>query len=158
MIKFFVRTTGKRILDKSYSQINYELLIDTNNNSQKAFIQQLDIIEQQDCVVLEDDLILCNNFLEKITQIITNNKDEIITFFHLYYYPEYLHEQHFGNLTQCIYYPKEKSHLLKETILKNNIDIPSVGRTLTEFYKLTNSYFLLSAPYLVQHIDDYSLM
>ena len=35
MIKYFVRTTGERQVDSSYSQIEYELLIDTEHKPVK---------------------------------------------------------------------------------------------------------------------------
>ena len=81
MIKFYVRTTGDRILHESYNQIKYELLIDKERKPVDSFIKQLEIISDDDAVLLEDDLILCNNFEEEIIKVISENPKTIINFF-----------------------------------------------------------------------------
>ena len=54
-IKYFVRTTGERVLDKSYEQIEYTLLIDKEHKPIQSFIDQLNIISEYNAVLLEDD-------------------------------------------------------------------------------------------------------
>ena len=61
-MKYYVRTTLDRKLDKTYSQIDYEFLVDKEHKPIDSFIKQLEIISEYDAVLLEDDLILCNNF------------------------------------------------------------------------------------------------
>ena len=55
MLKFYVRTTLERQLDSSYSQIEYELLVDTEHKPIESFIDQLEQISEYDSVLLEDD-------------------------------------------------------------------------------------------------------
>ena len=41
-MKYYVRTTEERKLDNSYSQIEYELLIDKDHKPIDSFIKQLE--------------------------------------------------------------------------------------------------------------------
>ena len=73
MLKFYVRTTLERQLDSSYSQIEYELLVDTEHKPIESFIEQLEQISEYDSVLLEDDLILCKDFKNRIEEVINKH-------------------------------------------------------------------------------------
>ena len=81
MLKFYVRTTLERQLDSSYSQIEYELLVDTEHKPIESFIEQLEQISEYDSVLLEDDLILCKEFKNRIEEVINKYPNKIINFF-----------------------------------------------------------------------------
>ena len=81
MIKYFVRTTGERTLDDSFSQIEYTLLVDKEHKPVKSFIEQLEIIGDYDAIFLEDDVQLCRNFKEKVESVIKKYPDRLINFF-----------------------------------------------------------------------------
>ena len=83
MIKYYVRTTNDRVLDESYNQVDYKLLVDTEYNARKSFVEQLEKLakNKSDVVILEDDLILCKNFKERIEQVISEHPDTLINFF-----------------------------------------------------------------------------
>lgn len=76
-MKYYVRTTGER-------EINYPdyftVLLDTEYDACKSFVEQLKNIDD-DCVIIEDDVTLCNNFKEIIEENIAKNKDLLINFF-----------------------------------------------------------------------------
>ena len=106
MVKFFVRTTGERAIDQSFSQIEYELLIDKEHKPIDSFIKQLKIIDDYDAVLLEDDVILCKNFQEEVEKVIEEHRDEVINF---YTRPSAFFSSHFCQYfvyNQCTYYPK----------------------------------------------------
>ena len=61
MIKYYIRTTGERCLDDTFSQIEYEYLYDREHKKGEVFAQQLLEISGNDVVLLEDDIILCKD-------------------------------------------------------------------------------------------------
>ena len=85
-IKFFIRTTGERVLHPSIERelgSNYTLLIDKDHRPVESFIEQLGIISEFDSVLLEDDVILCKDFVNEITKVVKKYKKYIINFFTL---------------------------------------------------------------------------
>lgn len=158
MIKYFVRTTGERKLDKTYSQIEYELLIDKNGNSGKAFLSQLSIIDKYDCVVLEDDLILCRDFKEKIEKVINEHKNEIINFFTspMRYFKS--KQSKYFTYNQCTYFPKGIGNKIYESIKFDNDTHNSQEKIMHRALVKMNLKHFQYRPCLVQHIDNNSLM
>ena len=72
-LKIFIRTTGERKLDKSIVRElngNYTLLVDKEHKPIESFINQLRIISDYDAILLEDDVILCKDFLKEATKVI----------------------------------------------------------------------------------------
>lgn len=106
MIKYFVRTTGERELDGSFSQIEYILLVDKDHRPVESFIEQLEIISKYDAVLLEDDVQLCKGFDKRIESIIKQYPDRVINFFTRPW--EYFKTKESINFSwnQCTYYPK----------------------------------------------------
>ena len=169
-IKYFVRTTLDRQLDSSYSQIEYELLIDKNHNVNKIFGDQLLSISNYDVVLLEDDLILCKDFKNRIEKVIHKYPNKIINFFTMpmkYFYKEITGiAGHNFCYNQCTYIPKELLKMLGtkiNEIIKNGYTKKYLGRESPEAYikyALCELQIgtLTYRPCLVQHIDDGSLM
>ena len=76
-LKFFIRTTKDRTLDESIERElgnNYTLLIDTEHKPVDSFIEQLKIISDYDAILLEDDVILCKDFVNEITKVVKKYK------------------------------------------------------------------------------------
>jgi hypothetical protein len=105
-IKYFVRTTNERELDKTYAQVNYTKLVDTEHKPVDSFINQLKLISDYDSVLLEDDLILCKDFKKRVEEVISNYPNYIINFFTApnSYFKTKLCDKLIYN--QCTYYPK----------------------------------------------------
>lgn len=154
-MKYIVRTTLERKLHKSFNQLDYELLIDKEHKIKEIFIEQLKTIND-DVVLMEDDIILCRNFKERIEEVINNHKDEdIINFFSLpikFYYSRYK----LFSYNQCVYFSK---NILNEII--NFYEGKKVNNYTPENYiqnflksKLVYTY----RPCLVQHIDIDTLL
>ncbi len=160
MIKYFVRTTLERRLHDSFSQVAYSLLIDKEHKLREIFLGQLENISDFDVVLLEDDIILCNNFKERIEKIIQSHSNEIINFFfEPFDYFESKYKEFAYN--QCTYYP---SIILKDIInfFKNNKK-PSFVKTPEEhikYYLHKQKKFKVYTyrPCLVQHIDNKSIL
>lgn len=162
MIKYYIRTTNERKLDRSYEQVKYELLVDTEHNARKSFVEQLEMLAElnQDCVILEDDLELCKDFKNRIESIIKENKNDIINFF---FNPrDYIRtkKQQYFMWNQCVYYPKEilkplsieMRRLYELKPLKAHDEVENIAlRNL----KIQN---IVYRPCLVQHLDFKSLV
>lgn len=160
MIKYFVRTTGERKLDKSFSQIDYELLIDKEHKPIESFIKQLSIISEYDAVLLEDDVELCEDFQKEIEKVINEHPKDIINF---YSEPMKYYTSHYTQIViynQCTYYPKGIGKILSNQMKKEleGKDIREYDILETRAIKTLNLYLYNYRPCLVQHIDNISLM
>ena len=162
MVKYFVRTTGTRILGDSYNQIDFELLVDTEHNARKSFVEQLEYLATLDCdiVLLEDDLILCKDFKNRIEEVIKEYKDYIVNFFYNpgYYFSTHLSESF--NWNQCVYYPKKVLKLLSKEMRHQYTLYPEVQHDIVEGRALSLLRIpnIIYRPCLVQHLDKDSLI
>lgn len=156
---FFVRTTLDRELHSSYNQIDFKLVIDYDHSPVKSFITLLKGIDDE-CVILEDDLILCRDFKPLITSVIDAYPDTIINFFedpHKYF------TSHFKTdfaWNQCTYYPKGLARIIgykMDELLLNNTNVAYDILERMAFKSLSIKY-LVYRPCLVQHIDNDTLI
>lgn len=162
MLKIFIRTTGERELHESIDRElkgNYKLLVDKTHKPVDSFIKQLKEIKDYDSLLMEDDIILCEDFLEHVKKAISEWPNQIINFFTIPYewFTTFSTIGHFV-YNQCTYYPKgitkalatEMEKIRKpynqydtlENLAMYNLNIPSVR------YR----------PCLVQHIDYNTLI
>lgn len=157
MIKYFVRTTGERTLDESFSQIEYELLIDTEHKCGTAFLKQLEIINDYDAVLMEDDIILCKDFKNRIEEVISKYPNDIINFFTVptIYFQTYKTQNFSYN--QCTYFPKGIAKKLL-SVYNPRFHKESAEFLLNNMLCVTKIKHIKYRPCLVQHIDEGSLM
>ena len=157
MLHYFVRTTNERQLDDSYSQIEYELLVDIEHKPVKSFIEQLEIMNNYDSVLLEDDLILCKNFKERIEEVINKNPNIIINFFNApTIYQDIKIDNNFS-FQQCRYFPKGSCAIFINE-LKSFINKSKVCPCLNKIAQEHNLKIMQYRPCLVQHLDNSSLV
>ena len=157
-MNFYVRTTGERIFN--YSPLKYKILVDNNHCAGEHFLESLKLIKDEDAVLMEDDLQLCQNFEQEIEKIIEKYPNHIINFFSS---PAQYFSSHFSNsfsFNQCTYYPKgilNKIIPLVEELIKN-------GNKETYCWYMDCAIKRLGIPIynyrptLVQHIDKKSLI
>ncbi len=158
MVKFFVRTTGDRVLDKSYNQINYELLIDKDHQPLKSFITQLDYISDYDAILLEDDCILCDQFEVEINKVIAQYPNKIINFFTFPNKYFKTTEDFRFCFNQCTYYPKGIAAKLA-SIMKQYPNFKLGYDVLeTRAMKKLDITHVRYRPCLVQHLDNDTLI
>lgn len=158
MLKYFVRTTGKRNLHSSYSQIKYELLIDNEGNCANAFLKQLCYINEYDSILLEDDLILCKEFKSKVEKVIEKHPNDIINFFT---YPDkWINEGYswFFAYNQCTYFPKGTPKRVLDAYNSHATVTNSAERIMQIALKQLHLKHYIYRPCLVQHLDNGSLM
>lgn len=159
-MRYFVRTTKERDLDDSFFQIEYELLVDKELNPVKSFINQLEKISEWDAVLLEDDVVLCNNFKHEIEKVISEHPETIINFYTnpiKYFTSNY--NQSF-NYNQCTYYPKGVGKILAERMKEDWDVLKGAGYDTIEHRSINklNLCIYTYRPCLVQHKDIYSLI
>lgn len=157
MIKFFVRTTADRLFEYD---LKYEKLIDTEHAPVKSFIEQLKYISQWDSVLLEDDLILCEDFENEIKESINLHPDKIINFFTRPKEWFTTHESNWFVYNQCTYYPKGVALTVAKEMEKLRKNMPKLQYDVLENNALINLGLshVQYRPCLVQHIDTSSIV
>lgn len=158
-MKIYVLTNNKRVLNKSYKQIVYNLYVDEKNEPHACYLNLLNLARKQkeDVLILEDDLILCDNFLDRIEPIIKKYGDKIINFF---WQPmrEVKHttiEKTGFCYTQCVYYPEGMIDRFYKDLLEPNF---SYARNIKQALEKNCIPFVNVRPHYVQHIGDESLI
>lgn len=157
-MKIFVRTTGDRRIDLTYGQINYIALVDTERRPIDSFIKSLEIIGEEAALLLEDDLILCQNFLEEVNKAIERFPNKIINFFQRPIYYRQIVESQDIEFNQCTYYPAHTAGKIAEVM--KTLPRISTGQK-KNMYSLLESTALKQLgwtliqyrPHLVQHKD-----
>lgn len=161
-LKFFIRTTGERELDPSIKKElgeNYTLLIDKDHKPVDSFIEQLKLISDYDAILLEDDIILCKNFVIEAQKIIKEWKNHIINFFtfpHEYFTTAFGLFQFVYN--QCTYYPKGMGKILAKKMVELRMPYNQYDTLENKAMRALNIPHLRPRPCLVQHIDKETLI
>lgn len=159
-IKYYIRTTGERILDESYNQIPYVKLIDKEHRYIDFFVDELERIGNEDCVIIEDDCVLCKDFKNRIEEVIAQYPDRVINFF--YWATKYFktHEDFDYYQNQCTYYPKGFSQTLAREMRKVHKEFPELCTDQCESKALKNLgvKHIQYRPCLVQHLNFDSLL
>lgn len=161
-MNYYIRTTLDRVLDNSYLQIPYKLIVDKDHKPVDSFIKALYEISKEDAVLLEDDLILCQNFKERIESVIAQYPNRIINFF---WHPEFYMktvEHPCIVYNQCTYYPKDVSKQLADIM----VNVPRNEGEKVNMYSLIENVALKKLgikvvqyrPCLVQHLDTNTLL
>ena len=157
MLRYFVRTTEERALDESFSQIEYELWIDKEHKPMKSLISLLETINDYDAVILEDDVILCENFKEEIEKAISKYPNQIINFFNApTIYQDIITNKNFCFM-QCRYYPKGTAKLIANQLV-DYLNDKKVCPRLNAVMKSQDINIVQYRPCLVQHLDMDSLV
>lgn len=107
-MKIIIRKMPNMILDKSFEQLNGKYEICYNGDAMSTFLKSIENSQDCNCLNLEDDIILCDNFIEKINQIVEKYPNKIITFFTLKKRPMGINIENGKTfcMNQCVYMPK----------------------------------------------------
>lgn len=163
-MKYFVRTTGERALDESFSQIEYTLLIDKEHKFPNIFVDQLRAINEYDAILMEDDIILCKDFDKRINEVVSRFPKDIINFFTLpntYLMPISVSDAEMYCYNQCMFFPKGVSGKIADIIETNNINNgKNTPEMMIKLVKCGHPEITIInyRPCLVQHIDGKSLI
>lgn len=147
---FIVRTTsvgGHDLAEMKNAIPGLIVMVDYNHDAMKNFLNAITYSDSP-CVHLEDDVILCDNFYEKITSIIAAHKDDVIQFFSmrkddLTIGTRYIPGSRFM-MNQCFYLPQGMG-----------IEIADFWKTSPRQSEPGAPYDLLMADYLKAHKIKY---
>ena len=162
-MKYYVRTTFDRTIDRSYDQIDYEIIADKEYRPIDSFIKALYQINNQDAILLEDDLILCDRFKERIEEAIKEYPNRIINFFNSPGIYKDIEETNNIGWNQCTFYPNG----IAGQIAKEMERIPRIKEypkcnqySIIEYEAMQNLGLTLVQyrPHLVQHLDIDTLL
>lgn len=155
---FVVRTTGKREIHSTYNQIDYKKLIYTDGKPIDDFIDSLYKINDNDTVLLEDDLVLCDNFEEEVEKAIGEYPGYIINFFQepCSYYETKVTDSIISN--QCTFYPKGVAKqiadiMVTEERMKQGFRRNMYSRIENKALSKLGLQVVQYRPHLVQHLD-----
>ena len=158
---YYVRTTSERQLDTSFNQISYNLIIDREHKPIDSFIDALYLISNEDAVLMEDDIILCQNFEEEITKVIKQYPNRIINFFR---FPSPMDTEETEKIiyNQCTFYPKGIAKQIADIM----VALPRRTDSKKNMYSLLENEALIQldqkvvqyVPHLVQHLDNDSIL
>lgn len=159
-MKIIVRKMPNMILDKTFNQIEglYETCF--NGDAMETFLKSVEMSQGQDCLNLEDDIILCNNFLNEINNVIKKYPDKVISFFTLKKVDTTTEMS--GRtfcMAQCMYLPSWINNLLytyydKWKNTKRGIENPTgLDLMIADLLSEKKQTYILSLPCLVQHME-----
>ena len=156
-IKYYVRTTQERVIDYN---LDYTLILNRSHKPVQSFIEALYQIADSDAVLLEDDLVLCDNFKEEIEKVIAQYPDYIINFFTEPFRYFTTHKTEFFSYNQCTYYPKGVTKILADEMTKLLDKYKTKSWNLVEHRALINLGIVhyVYRPSLVQHKDVKSIL
>lgn len=161
-MKIYIRTTGERKLDESIEREignDYQLLIDKEHRPVDSFIEQLKIISNEDSLLLEDDIILCKDFLKEVKKAIRKWEGFVINF---YTYPfQYMTTVLWGQpfcFNQCTYYPKGISEKIANKMIELRKPYSQYDVLESNAMVALEILHVVYRPCLVQHIDKDTLI
>ena len=158
-MKYFVRTMENR---EDRLPDYFEKIVDREGRYVKSYIDALYIISDYDAVLVEDDIVLCNNFKKEIEGVIAQYPNTIINFFSN---PERYYTTHYTELfgyNQCTYFPKGLAKILADEMMELYIPEETkpykqrYGRLLGVSMEKLGLPHLVHRPCLVNHIDGTS--
>jgi hypothetical protein len=133
-----------------------EWVFDTDGNAMNTFLRALDTAKYDECIHMEDDVILTNNFIYKINEAIKKMPSNVINFFSMRK-NDLIIGSRFDNkycMNQCVYLPKNYSAMLLDYYKNWNrlIEHPTgTDYMLNDFLKSRKEKHYIYVPSLVQH-------
>lgn len=157
-MKLIVRKMPEYVLHDSFSQIKdmpdyHECYA---GNAMETFFASMQMAENKAHLNIEDDVILCNNFMDRVMDVVNKHPDKLISFFTLKKSvkgPTMMPGSSFC-MNQCVYYPDGWTEPFLsffdgwERILEHPT---GYDYAMADFMKSRHEKYLLWQPSLVQH-------
>lgn len=67
----------------TFKNLDYKIILDEKRNAFDTWQRKLLSVEQDRCLLMEDDILLCDDFLKDVHNAINTYPEEVITFFTL---------------------------------------------------------------------------
>lgn len=159
-MKLIVRKMPDMVLNESFNQISglYETCF--NGNAMETFMKSVEMSKDDNCLNMEDDIILCSNFLQEAKKYIDEHPNKVISFFTL----KNVNDTTWMNgrtfcMNQCVYMPKWFNKLLipyyqKWKNTKRGLENPTgYDYMMADLLSELKENYLLVVPCLVQHME-----
>lgn len=136
-----------------------ELCVDQNKDAYQNFLNALELAGDDPCVHLEDDIILCDDFVERVLNEIKKRPNEVIQFFSVKKKEDLeMGSRHmFGRRfmwNQCFYLPEKVGNEILEygkTWEKRDNIPPSYGLMMAYYFDTKGMEYWNVVPNLVDH-------
>jgi hypothetical protein len=159
-VKFIMRTTGDLDLSEYFKAIPGVIMCcDVDHNAMHTFKASLELAGDAPCVHMEDDIILCRDFVRRVEDEISKRPDDVIQFFSmrkddLEIGSRYINGGSFC-MGQCFYLPEGMSAELLEFMAgwgrykehPTGLDSP----LMSDFFKVKKIKYWNVCPNLVDH-------
>ena len=159
-VKFIMRTTGDLDLSEYFAAIpELKVCCDVDHNAMHTFKNGLIMAGEDPCVHLEDDIVLCNDFMNKISEELNKHPDDVIQFFSMRkddltigsrYIPGYLF-----CMNQCFYLPAGMSKAILDYMDEwTRYDEHPTGYDylMADYFKIHKIKYWNVCPNLVDHL------
>ncbi len=167
-MKFIVKYMPEReaqLIEMKKQIPNVVVVQDIMRSHMDTFIRALEEAGDESAVHLEDDIILCDNFVERCLEQINLREDRMIQFFSmrkadLEVGSRYDYGANFL-MNQCVYYPAGYSKMIKNYWLAwdRKEEHPSGSDTMiADFLKSRKEKYYIVVPNLVDHVKGKSVI
>ena len=168
MVEFIVNYMPERIDNVNAMEQQLPDLIKNYSPDKDAMGGYLDCLKvggNVPMVLLEDDVVLCKDFKNKILRVIAEKKNVIIQFFSMRKKDLTIGSRYeYGRtfcMNQCVYFPKGYGNLIYDYYndWERKDEHPTAyDYLIADFLKSRRENYYLSVPSLVQHISGKSLI
>ncbi len=159
-MKVIVRKMPSMALDRSFAQLSGDYLTCYAGNAMQTFIASLMMSQDDDCLNLEDDIVLCDGFLEDAKKEIAKHPSKVITFFTLKNVGET--KEMPGStfcMNQCVYMPKWFNQALLKyaatwlSSKKGRANPTAYDYMMGDLMQSLKETYVIHMPCLVQHME-----
>lgn len=149
------------VLDKSFEQIEGKYETCYAGNAMETFMKSIEMSKDSDCLNLEDDIVLCDNFLKKVEAVINRHPNKVITFFTLKNRPmgENIESGRTFCMNQCVYMPKWFNQMLLKyqpiwmLSERGKANPTGYDYLMGDLLSQIGQTYILYQPSLVQHME-----
>lgn len=148
-LKFIMRTVGNSDLSYYVNHIHgLEICRDRKHDAMDTFLLSLEMAGEAPCVHLEDDIVLCDDFVDKVTKEVSKRQNEVIQFFSmrkddLTVGSRYIRGSQFC-MNQCFYLPAGMG-----------LELLEYSKTWARMEEEPNAYDYMMADYFKEHKIKY---
>ena len=160
-MKIIVRKMPQMVLDKSFEQIEGKYETCFAGNAMETFMKSVELSKDDNCLNMEDDIVLCKDFMNKVEEVVSKYPTKVISFFTLKDRPNgaNIEKARTFCMNQCVYMPKWFNNLLLQYYPKwlkterGQQPGHAYDYMMADLLSLVGEDYILYQPSLVQHME-----
>lgn len=169
-MKIIIRAVRSRehMVDEMLKEIPNAIVYydDVYKNAMSSFLHVLEINGSEPVVILEDDVELTSNFLDKLNNAIKGHEHELVQFFSMRKADIDVGSRYDRNylMGQCTYFPRGYTKLIREyyELWKNTPNgikhSTGTDTMINDFLRYKKEKYWIHVPSLVQHLEVKSVI